>query len=525
MSQGVNNGNLLSSWKEIAAYLKCTVRSCIRWEEKSGLPVHRSASLPGARVYAFKTELDEWLSRQPSRPADKKGPFARPSWRRLALIALPAAAAGLAAFLFLKPGPPKPEPFRTDELSIITSETAGPGRLRAWKPAEAGGYETVWAIASSPKNTVRHTTIASGDIDGDGHPELAAPTAVKNTFYKGEGKSVLFGIFINFYKDGIDGIWKTTFYSRGDYVWEESDHARNEIVVENLDFDPAAEIILKTASALAVLKYDRQAEEIHLVSNLYAFLEGKSLLLRSVAVADGPTRGSKRLILSANEFDRASGRVDLEAGWILFLEQTDEGWAIVKSVPVNAALSDFALRVGDVSGRGEPAVYTVGDRRSGDGFESYLLGWDLEGTKTVDAAIPRSWKAAPSRSVLGVRDVTFDLGEDIFVCLKPKRLLLYSWSDGSLELKTDQEIETPGAVVNAIGFGDVDADNYLEVVLGGGVNPEDPDRRMRMFYLEIIVYSSTQSKFLPEWKCVGSDPDDREAGWIIVRTEPRPPAD
>jgi hypothetical protein len=36
-----NNGNLLSSWKEISDFLKCDVKTCRRWERTAGLPVHR----------------------------------------------------------------------------------------------------------------------------------------------------------------------------------------------------------------------------------------------------------------------------------------------------------------------------------------------------------------------------------------------------------------------------------------------------------------------------------------------------
>lgn len=52
------NGKL-DSWKEIAAYLDRDVRTVVRWEKKRNLPVHR---LPGGQaVFAYKTELDDWL--------------------------------------------------------------------------------------------------------------------------------------------------------------------------------------------------------------------------------------------------------------------------------------------------------------------------------------------------------------------------------------------------------------------------------------------------------------------------------
>jgi hypothetical protein len=51
---------LLSSWKEIAAYLGVNVRTAQKWEAERGLPVRR---LPGGRgrVMASVEELDAWL--------------------------------------------------------------------------------------------------------------------------------------------------------------------------------------------------------------------------------------------------------------------------------------------------------------------------------------------------------------------------------------------------------------------------------------------------------------------------------
>jgi Flp pilus assembly protein TadD len=53
----------LESWKEIAAYLERTTRTCQKWEAEYGLPIRRLDDSPRARVYAFKSDLDDWLER------------------------------------------------------------------------------------------------------------------------------------------------------------------------------------------------------------------------------------------------------------------------------------------------------------------------------------------------------------------------------------------------------------------------------------------------------------------------------
>ena len=51
---------ILESWKAIAAYLGRSARTCRKWEHELGLPIHRLADSPKARVFAYADELDRW---------------------------------------------------------------------------------------------------------------------------------------------------------------------------------------------------------------------------------------------------------------------------------------------------------------------------------------------------------------------------------------------------------------------------------------------------------------------------------
>ncbi|MGA2909036.1 MAG: hypothetical protein ABSE36_15145 [Terracidiphilus sp.] len=55
-SQGV-----LASWKRIAAYFGCNVRTAKRWERERGLPVRRAPGKKSGTVFARTSELDTWL--------------------------------------------------------------------------------------------------------------------------------------------------------------------------------------------------------------------------------------------------------------------------------------------------------------------------------------------------------------------------------------------------------------------------------------------------------------------------------
>lgn len=51
----------LVSWKAIAAYFERDERTVRRWEQERGLPVHRFPGGEKGRVFAYASELDEWL--------------------------------------------------------------------------------------------------------------------------------------------------------------------------------------------------------------------------------------------------------------------------------------------------------------------------------------------------------------------------------------------------------------------------------------------------------------------------------
>src|SRR6202521_1479206 len=67
----------LVSWKEIAAHLGREVRTVQRWEKTEGLPVHRHEHQKKSTVYAYPSELDEWIrKRQPLDDPEADAAFA-----------------------------------------------------------------------------------------------------------------------------------------------------------------------------------------------------------------------------------------------------------------------------------------------------------------------------------------------------------------------------------------------------------------------------------------------------------------
>jgi tetratricopeptide (TPR) repeat protein len=62
----------LDGWKDIAAYLGRNERTVRRWEEREGLPVHRHNHDKRSSVYAYRLELEHWLSSRTPEPEERK---------------------------------------------------------------------------------------------------------------------------------------------------------------------------------------------------------------------------------------------------------------------------------------------------------------------------------------------------------------------------------------------------------------------------------------------------------------------
>jgi tetratricopeptide (TPR) repeat protein len=130
---------VLDSWKEIAAYLKRSERTCHRWEVELDLPIHRLDGTPKARVFAYTDELDHWAAEKPflaEIPA--AGVETQKSKKAKWLFIGVSAAIGLAAIAFVVSRAIllKPIPIPTNKPYLVVLDfdnPAGDESLEAWK--------------------------------------------------------------------------------------------------------------------------------------------------------------------------------------------------------------------------------------------------------------------------------------------------------------------------------------------------------------------------------------------------------
>lgn len=127
MSAKLKKEDLLLSWKEIASYLDCNVRTCRRWEKDLGLPVHRFEKLSKSRVFAYKEELDKWLEKSFAKKSTSRLlSFPKLKWHKHYYFLMPIVAALIIIFLLAKTTIiPIPADFKINNSALIILDKKG----------------------------------------------------------------------------------------------------------------------------------------------------------------------------------------------------------------------------------------------------------------------------------------------------------------------------------------------------------------------------------------------------------------
>jgi hypothetical protein len=168
--------DLLRSWKEIAGHFGVDVRTCYRWENERGLPVHRAEN--GERkspVFAYKSELDAWFT-ETFKNSHPHG-LGHPSRRRLSWILGGAAlvvGAGALAYVLLRP-PRQPADFHIDGSVFVALDKKGREIWRKDTGAEDLQTESFYRDNFQIMHTEQENILpmlVMRDIDHDGGTEV-----------------------------------------------------------------------------------------------------------------------------------------------------------------------------------------------------------------------------------------------------------------------------------------------------------------------------------------------------------------
>ncbi len=194
--------NILTSWKEIAAYLDRDVRTCVRWEQRYGLPVHRLERDSKAKVFAYKDQIDEWLAERST------GGTSQPERPRSGRLLAPAVPDRVRAWPGSPPRPissssgGRPQPLRPSRRISTSAARSSSSSIR---PDGSSGPSRPASPISSPRTIYRDALsgeeprgrlravlahIMISDLDGDARPEVLFSIQTKSE--DGEGTLICF---------------------------------------------------------------------------------------------------------------------------------------------------------------------------------------------------------------------------------------------------------------------------------------------------------------------------------------------
>jgi TolB-like protein/TPR repeat protein len=118
---------ILHSWKEISSYLNQDTRTCQRWEAEFGLPVRRISNHSfRSNVFAYKSELDQWLQEKTKNHILRKKAFFERREVYLGLISFLAFIAAFFAFLYFTHQKPISPPFKSLSIAVYPFEVVNP---------------------------------------------------------------------------------------------------------------------------------------------------------------------------------------------------------------------------------------------------------------------------------------------------------------------------------------------------------------------------------------------------------------
>lgn len=520
---------ILSTWKEIAAYLNSGVRTCLRWEKASGLPVHRQEGAPRSRIFAYKGELDAWFKSWLSSGSihqETEG-VKEPVWKRpfvVVLIALVLIGGAVGLFFILRPrtnSPAKPAEsgvpqstglFDLTPVDIVETEFAGFGRLRVWRRRNTADPFESWRI-----EPVRHTTFAIGNLDADAKLEIAAPGYCREYEKPGDLATSKMRYFINAYKYGFKDWWKTTFYDMSQCVIEKDNYEFTETVIADVDNLPGNEIVLLTAHALSVFRFDEKSGEIRLISSRKSFIDNVNTLMRSAVVADIDGDGRNEILATAHEGEE--GAETPGKGWLLVL-RWQEGEPVVSRVEVLPGNTSIrALKVGNiVPGGSKEAILACYRIVKGIKY-GYVVGWSFDRGFIFERLLDEVGEGRYGGIFLAVGDLSPNPGDEILVARNnPNEIISWFWRDQALVQGPKMGLDQ-NARINNVQIGPSRRPGFYSSVLVNGTGAWEG--QIGKFYIQLINFSDG---FITEWVRAGGDKEDLRVSFAaFVPMDNQPP--
>lgn len=135
--KGLNNKQRIDSWKEIASFFGRDERTVKRWEQSRSLPIHRVPGSGKSGVFAYASELREWLHSS-SQQATTENAAGEPSASSQSVEPSPASAESLST----RQTDAESRPASLEAETSDAAPVAGPSAILADSIPHAGSTET-----------------------------------------------------------------------------------------------------------------------------------------------------------------------------------------------------------------------------------------------------------------------------------------------------------------------------------------------------------------------------------------------
>lgn len=187
-------------------------------------------------------------------------------------------------------------------------------------------------------------------------------------------------------------------------------------------------------------------------------------------------------------------------GWILVLKFQDNQLEVVQSIPVDANCSFQSLRVGDVVKGDAPEIITPVYRKTGDAWNTYVVGWNTDGELIFNKPVYTRGDYQYQIIHLDVGNVIPEFGEEIVVANQaPDELILYYWDGERLVESTHFPLDPYVALTKVyISNSGCESGYSTEIIACGGCFHPDSAGD---FYLETICFD--EDEFFSKWDRMG----------------------
>jgi len=452
---------------------------------------------------------------------------------------------GSLAFAGGKPAPTSTTtPLTLKKHNIVTAQPDG-GRLNVWGRADDATYSKLWSV-----NNVSYASVAIGNVDSTADREIVAVNVCKISTSK---SSYYYKLFINAYKEGANatyypmGVWATTYYDDVDLnnIKETNNGWLTGITLADLDGDEQNEVVVMTASSLAVYKFgsditqssttypppNNQAfKRVAYVSGVFT-TKDNSVVNERLSFFSLAAKDANKVVGSPGQVVVIARRASTAESYLLRWDY-DFGFTAPKQEIVlgKAALPFNGLSFGSSDGLSPASSFLVASfSKQNNGFyQNTLRYWKLDATNNiVETTLSNDFPIGePSTSMghayVAAGDLGGNLGDEVAVAENTLRdkVSIYGWTNGTLSFIGFFEPQ-PTYIVNIadVVIADADGDRVNELIVGGGggfaaggKNSGSPGG----LYFEVYHPSDDASTFTSEGNKLGGSNDDTGAWNIAV---------